>query len=430
MALGWQTASAFGCIALDPDATLCAIGAAECSCTLGGVCDPGLTCIEDMCVDPSAVGSSGSSGSMSDPTAPSDATNPSDPGTSSTQPSDTSTDGTDTLPTDGVNYIFMTSTRHSAGSLGGLAGADAICQSRADEAGLDGVYTAWLSSQSGEDAITRVGDARGWIRPDGLPVADEVAQLRSGQFYYPPVLDENGTIAAPDLAWTGTYDGMFDALRGNTDCEAWTSDASDMTSTAGDVGSVGSWWSALYLQSCAAELRLVCLGSDRQQEVVVEPVDGRRVFISAGYILADQGRAAADALCQQEASNTGLDGTFLAMLAVDGETPLSRFDNEGLPWVRVDGVPVFADDGPLGDTLQAPFMYDSAGTMLYLAMAWAGAGGADVVGMPDTTCTNWTATTGRATMFATLSIYWQGWGLGDADSECAQAGYPVVCMQE
>lgn len=432
LVLGWQAASTSACIALDPDANLCAIGAAECSCTLGGFCDPGLSCIEDMCVDPSAVGSSGSGSetSATDPSASTGPTDPSDPATSSSDPTGPTTDGTDTMPIDGANYIFVTSSRHAAGAIGGLAGADAICQGRADAAGLDGSYVAWLSTQSGENAVARVGEGSGWIRPDGLPVANTVDQLRTGHFFYPPVLDENGTLAAPDIAWTGTYDGMFDAIEGNTDCAGWTSSDGAATSTAGDVGSVGSWWSSLYLLACASEYPLLCVGNDRQQEIVVEPIEGRRVFISEGYIVATQGRAAADSLCAQEASQSGFDGTFLAMLAVDGESPMARFDVDGPPWVRVDGVRVFADDGPLGDALLAPFMLDRNGTLLYLAMAWAGAGAADAAGAPATTCTNWTAMTGRATMFATLSTYWQGWGLGGAESECAQAGYPVVCMQE
>ncbi len=67
------------------------------------------------------------------------------------------------------NVAFLTSVTY-AGNLGGLDGADAICQKHANNAGLPAnQYRAWLST-SDEDAAARIGSARGWVRPDGLPV--------------------------------------------------------------------------------------------------------------------------------------------------------------------------------------------------------------------------------------------------------------------
>jgi len=43
--------------------------------------------------------------------------------------------------------VFTTSTFHQ-GNLGGLAGADAICNARAAEASLPGIYMAWLADQT------------------------------------------------------------------------------------------------------------------------------------------------------------------------------------------------------------------------------------------------------------------------------------------
>ena len=47
--------------------------------------------------------------------------------------------------------VFLTSTFQSGSSLGGLAGADAICQTLAEDAGLPGTYMAWLSDGEGEE---------------------------------------------------------------------------------------------------------------------------------------------------------------------------------------------------------------------------------------------------------------------------------------
>ena len=50
--------------------------------------------------------------------------------------------------TDAPMTFFVTSQQNS-GNLGGLAGADAKCQSRANTGGLPGSYGAWLSTGQG-----------------------------------------------------------------------------------------------------------------------------------------------------------------------------------------------------------------------------------------------------------------------------------------
>src|SRR5439155_17879039 len=46
------------------------------------------------------------------------------------------------------NLVFVTSTTQPPGSLGGLAGADMLCNARAAAPGLPGTYVAWLSTPS------------------------------------------------------------------------------------------------------------------------------------------------------------------------------------------------------------------------------------------------------------------------------------------
>lgn len=95
------------------------------------------------------------------------------------------------------NIAFVTSTTYN-GDLGGLAGADQKCQALAEAAGLPAnVYKAWLST-SNENAKDRLGSARGWVRKDGKPFADTVADIVSGKIFHPLRIDENG-------ADTGAY---------------------------------------------------------------------------------------------------------------------------------------------------------------------------------------------------------------------------------
>src|SRR5213592_2896892 len=91
------------------------------------------------------------------------------------------------VPTD-ANYVFVTSTTHAPDELG-PADADRICNARAQAAGLPGTYVAWLSSST-EPARDRLGSARGWVRLDGLPFTDTLADLAAGKVFYPVGLDE------------------------------------------------------------------------------------------------------------------------------------------------------------------------------------------------------------------------------------------------
>lgn len=416
------------CIILDPDATLCAIGSLDCECTPGGACDGTLVCDADRCIDPDAPITTGSTGGATDGTSTGDTptSGPADSEDSSSSP--TSVDDTGMIG--GPNFMFVTSTLHAGGSLGGLAGADGICQARADEAGLDGSYIAWLSLP-GDDARDRVGDARGWVRPDGRPVADDLTQLLSGVFYYPPRLDEQGTAVIAETVWTGTTaEGIAISLDDLAVCGGWADPAAIGNASIGDIGAGISWWTQWASQPCTNQSRLLCLGVDRQADVVVEPVRGRLAFVSAGYIAATAGRPAADALCQNEGAAVRPGGTFLALMAETGAAPADRFDASGAPWVRADGVQIFPDGQAFAPALDAHISLTATGEPTPLAILWAGSFGAATPGEDANNCTNWSSNAGFALMFSTYHAGWQSWSLGGGSPECAEPGYPVICLQQ
>lgn len=410
-----------GCVAIDPNATLCAVGEQGCSCTLGGGCDPGLVCEDEQCVDPQAAATDGAdSGTRGSGT---DADGDTDTDSNTSMPGESEDDPEPAAP----NLAFVTSTQYTAGDIGGLAGADAKCQQHADAAALDGTFVAWLSLP-GQDARDRIGQVSGWVRPDGLPVAGDKQQLVDGHFYYPALLDENGSDATPAFIWTGTLDGgtadTFD------DCDGWSANASDGFAVVGELGAGSGWWTNYSILACNEQGRLMCLGVDHQWDLTVQPTEGRLVFVSNGLLPPTAGRAGADMMCQNEANGAGRDGTFLALLAVNGEAPADRFDIGGPAWVRADGIPVFRQGDPFGPTLATPLLYDAMGNPSSLAIGWAGAYGVFEAGSNETNCTNWTATTGLAGMFNLFHISWQGWALGGGSDECAQVGYSVVCLEQ
>src|SRR5512136_1765379 len=74
--------------------------------------------------------------------------------------------------------FFVTSANPKGGNLGGLAGADALCQSLARAAGAGGkTWHAYLSTST-VDAKTRIGNGP-WYNFKGERIASNVADLHS-----------------------------------------------------------------------------------------------------------------------------------------------------------------------------------------------------------------------------------------------------------
>jgi len=173
-------------------------------------------------------------------------------------------------------------------------------------------------------------------------------------------------------------------------CSDWT-DPDGMTRGGYANGGTDGWTTTISSE-CWVGLRLYCFGVDRSAEVAPEPAAGRRAFLSAREFGPDLGLAGADALCQTEAGSSGLSGSFLAMLAVEGTAPVSRFDLDGSPWVRADGVLLVEDAADLatGLLVSAPSVQADGETYLYMYM-WSGASNPTDVGTAAMTCDSWTS---------------------------------------
>src|ERR1051325_10482127 len=101
------------------------------------------------------------------------------------------------------NTAFVTSTVHDPTTFGSdLAAADAICMARATDAGLLGPYAALVWTQD-VDATTRLGNARGWVRVDGVSVVDTIDDVGLGRWLHPLAVDELGEPVHEGLVVTG-----------------------------------------------------------------------------------------------------------------------------------------------------------------------------------------------------------------------------------
>ncbi len=163
------------------------------------------------------------------------------------------------------NIVFVTSTVQN-GNLGGLAGADAICNGLASTAGLAGTYVAWLSTTTvdARDRLTEPGGA-GFVRTDGAVVATSIADLLDNSLASPIQLDENGTDIGAESVWTGTYSGGVAASPLAIElCSDWTSGGSH----AGGIGAsdeTDGTWSLTVPSICSLERHLYCFEVDAEE---------------------------------------------------------------------------------------------------------------------------------------------------------------------
>jgi hypothetical protein len=315
------------------------------------------------------------------------------------------------------NYMFTTSTVQQAYWPGyGLAGADALCNQLAakstNTALAAGTYVAWLSSTS-VNLLSRLNGASGWIRPDGMPVINTVADINNGKVLYPPRLDENGTdVGADQSVFTnterdGTASSVARAIYGMVDCAGFQSNIDDGAHWLG--AGLSSYNSVYFTEGnglpCSVTARLYCVGIDRRAQVAVIPSQGRHAFVTMGTWTPDpvQGIYSADALCQSEASKAGLTGVYLALLTPTNSAAAWRFDTTGLPWIRTDGIRITQSASEFFTTalFDVPPNLTADGVYEYSTeFAWIGATNPNTVVTDGTSgtsnCSNWQSTSGSA----------------------------------
>jgi hypothetical protein len=123
----------------------------------------------------------------------------------------------------------------------GLAAGDAICQARASAAGLANTanFKAWLSG-SATDAIDRLTSDGPWVRPDGVKVADNKADLTDGSLFTAISQDETGIYWDNRAVWTGTFDT---GIKTSDTCNDWTDGTNAFNGIFGTSTFAGNDWS-------------------------------------------------------------------------------------------------------------------------------------------------------------------------------------------
>jgi hypothetical protein len=176
-------------------------------------------------------------------------------------------------PPSGPMSFFLTSSGSGeGGNLGGLAGADAICQDLAAAAGHGNrMWRAYLSTQ-GADAVNakdRIGPGP-WFNADGAQIAANVAALHStaNRLSVFTALDENGN-KIPGSGYspnrhdilTGTQpDGTAYPAGEDMTCGNWTESGDDGKARVGHHD-YAAWGSTHDTRGCS-QAGLVSTGGD------------------------------------------------------------------------------------------------------------------------------------------------------------------------
>jgi Protein of unknown function (DUF1554) len=178
-------------------------------------------------------------------------------------------------PTNTLSF-FVTSTTNPTGNLGGLRGADALCQSLATSVGAGSkTWRAYLSVERDPDngnnptnARTRIGTGP-WVNAAGVAVAANVNDLHARRGDASVFVDERGQRI--NGQWTGspapvqhdilTGSSADGSLMAGLTCSDWTSSSSSVAAQVGHSdgfgpnqdtsGSLSSWNSAHANASCA-----------------------------------------------------------------------------------------------------------------------------------------------------------------------------------
>ncbi len=172
--------------------------------------------------------------------------------------------------------FFVTSTTNATGNLGGLRGADALCQSLATAVGAGSkTWRAYLSVERDPDngnnptnARARIGTGP-WVNAAGVTVAANVNDLHARRGDASVFVDERGQRI--NGQWTGspspvqhdilTGSSVDGSLMAGLTCSDWTSSSAGVAAQVGHSdgfgpnqdtsGSLSSWNSAHASASCA-----------------------------------------------------------------------------------------------------------------------------------------------------------------------------------
>jgi hypothetical protein len=299
------------------------------------------------------------------------------------------------------NLIFVTSSNYPS-NFGGLAALDAECNRVASAAGINGAAgTDFIAAVSSSSASLRqrLGTARGWVRRDGLPVADTLdAIFGRFQMMYPAWLTEHGA-PSTDLVMTGTEQTGAVAPQ---NCNDWTSLDPAVSYRGGRPdGGPRAWMGSTTLSCGGQRTALYCMGTRLSTPVTLVPTAGKRIWLTTDEYAP--GTMTPDAFCESHRP-AGV-ARAVAFVAYTTQQAAAVLDLNAL-YVRPDGALVGSgSDIAKMKLLAGPWLTNDGTNDSASALVWAGAATPADLADPMQNCDDWTG----------LGVDYGG-RLGDGDS--------------
>jgi hypothetical protein len=163
------------------------------------------------------------------------------------------------IPSFCERIVFVTAEAFIS-NLGGVAGADALCQAAAQNAGLPGTYQAWISGSVNGPSTTFNQWSVPYVKTDGVQVAAGFADLTDGTLDSPIDVDQNGAAVSETglKVWTNTeIDGTPAFLAPGSNCTVWTGVGT--SATTGSTAASDSTWTDALNTPCDEEHHLYCV---------------------------------------------------------------------------------------------------------------------------------------------------------------------------
>jgi hypothetical protein len=311
-------------------------------------------------------------------------------------------------------------------NLGSVARYDTACNELATAAGIntstgDGFIAALGSSAASLRDRLLSGAPRGWLRMDGLPFTDDATALfDENRIFYPVRYNEQGGAAGPSLMLGSNTDGTT-----GPNCDDWTSSSADSVMSGGS-STAGPFmlWDGMVGNYCSMSWPLLCLGVTHSAPVTHPLSAGKAIWLTNTPHVV--GSMTPDAHCQLERP-TGV-SSGVAFIAHTGRAAADVLD-PAATYVRPDGLAV-GTGADLGAGKLATGIWQLANGSYASGAdgieALTGTYAVTDVGTADTTCNDWSSSTGTSILglFPETSVrFWF-----QTMSVCQETGY-LYCVE-
>ncbi len=350
-----------------------------------------------------------------------------------------------------ANLAFVSSALYT-GDLGGIAGANATCNSLATAAGINDTtgdaYIAWLSA-NGSPVLGRLpSNLGGFTRTDGAPFALSGAALLNGAALVPLNVDEAGlrhsNVENKQLAFTLTATDTAGAyLDGAGDCGGWTRASVGCAPSVGLMSGGPVVWTAGQTDSTPLYgAHLACLGIHSTVALAAPtvPANAKLAYLTSDQWLPGAGIGSANAFCNAHKPAGFSSRTFVAFLATSNHPAAKLITSPTAEYYRPDGIRVgLGSDLATGGIwsqqssafIDGIFARDDQTYDLSWSYVFTGAASPQLLpSSSDDTCTDWTATTGGAPIVGKADMAGDANDWFNSNTWRCETFAPIYCIEQ